>query len=222
MYTMKKIIFALALFSITLNISAQLRLGVQAGASVTQPNITVSGTSISASYGSHSFIYPGIVFDYMIGNLFSIQPSFNYLQTGYSATSSYTDLLGVLQTTTNKVRINNIAVPLNLCVPIKMGKGKLELCAGPTAMLALNGTNSASVNGGSPSVADLKFGNDTLSLKQINWGTNFGVGYRLKNGLAANVGFQLPLTDIDNQSLSTRKLSVITGTLSWFLFGNKN
>jgi Outer membrane protein beta-barrel domain len=217
---MKKLVILSSAILIATTATAQLRLGVQAGASISQPNIKVNGISVTAGYSGHSFVYPGIIFDYTIANFLSIQPSVNYLQSGFTNTTT-TNILGTAYTTTGKLRINNLAVPINLCVPIKMGNGKLELCAGPTLVVALNGTNSTSTNGGTPAVADVKIGNDSLSLRQINWGTNFGIGYRLKNGLAANVGIQIPVSDLDRSSITSQKINVITGTLSWFLFGNK-
>jgi hypothetical protein len=218
---MKKTLILASVFLISAAAQAQLRLGAQAGASISQPNIKVDGTSVTAGYSGHSFVYPGIIFDYTIANFLSIQPSLNYLQSGFNNTTSFVDPLGNNFTTEGRLRINNLAVPLNLCVPLKVGKGKLEICAGPTLVVALNGTQSSAINGSTPSVADVKIGNDSLSLRQINWGTNFGIGYRLKNGLGANVGIQIPVSDLNRSSLYEQKINVITGTLSWFLFGNK-
>jgi hypothetical protein len=214
---MKKSISSLALIFLSTMCFAQLRIGVQAGASVVGPNLTVSGTSVNYSDKGFTFVYPGLIFDYQIGKAFSIRPSANFLQTGYDASNT----IGML-TTTNKVRINNIQVPVDLVVPLKLGKGKLELMAGPTLSLSLNGTNTTTTTGmTTPIQTDLRFGNDTLSLNSVNWGTNFGAGYRFKNGLGIRAMYNLALTDQANAATVVNKYNVLTATISYFLIGNK-
>ncbi|MFM2386042.1 MAG: hypothetical protein RL660_799 [Bacteroidota bacterium] len=215
---MKKSISSLALIFLGTMCFAQLRVGVQAGASVVGPNLTVTGTSVNYSDKGFTFVYPGLIFDYQVGKAFSIRPSANFLQTGYDLTST----LGTLSTN-SKVRINNVQVPLDLVVPIKLGKGKLELSAGPTLSFSLNGTSTTTGAGiTTPVQQDLKFGNDTLSLNAINWGTNFGAGYRFKNGVGIRAMYNLALTDQANAATVVNKYNVLTATISYFLIGNNN
>jgi hypothetical protein len=213
---MKKVILALGAVIIILNASAQLRVGVQAGASVVGPKITVAGTGTTYSDQGFTFLYPGIVFDYKVGNAFSVRPSANFLQTGMNSSQTIGGLL-----TQNRVRINNVHVPIDLVVPIKLGKGKLEIMAGPSLVLSLNGNSSTTVAGGTPVNRNLTFGNDTVSLKQINWGTSFGAGYRFESGIGLRAMYNLAMADQDNSAAGSARYNTLTTTVSYFLFGNK-
>jgi hypothetical protein len=199
-------------------VHAQLRVGVQAGASVVAPRITYTGTTATFSHSGLTYVYPGLILDYQLGKAFSIRPSLNYLRLGSQLTQTLAGITSTTQTT-----IDNVNVPLDLVVPIKLGSGKLELMAGPTLTLAFKGTQQQSTNLlPTPTISALNFGSGSLELKRVNWGTNFGVGYRLKNGLGIRAMYNLGLTDLNNVSSSSSKFDVLTLTASYFLFGAKS
>jgi hypothetical protein len=209
---MKKIFSIAIAICISYQIQAQINVGFQAGLSVANPSITSLPNASSITY-----VQPGLVLDYKLGNAFSIRPSINYLQTGYSNTVTLGSIINTYKTT-----INNLQIPLDLCVPIKAGPGKLILCAGPTLQFSLNGNTVQSSNVSTPvNKTVLKFGSDSLSLKQINWGTNFGLGYQLKNGLELKANYNIGLTDQINNS-AVYKNNVLSLMLAYYFIKSKS
>jgi Outer membrane protein beta-barrel domain len=216
---MKKTFLILSSICLTAFTSqAQLSLGIQAGASTSLPDFS----TIPKASGI-TFVQPGIVFDYKLADFFSLRPSVNYLQSGFNSTTVLTSLVSV----TDKFRTNNLLIPIDLCVPLKVGSGRLVLSAGPTVQIALNGSTDQTVTTGgvasTPINSKFKIGSATGELKQINWGTNFGLGYRMNNGLELRSTYNLAL---DNQinvgtSTATNKSHLISVLLAYYLIRPK-
>ncbi len=214
---MKKILSLSVIAIISITSYAQLKLGVQAGASFATTNF--ASVTLADAKGI-TFVQPGLVFDYSIGNKFSIKPSINYLQTGFIQ-----DILVGGISSTNKLTINNLRIPVDLTVPIKAGPGRLLLSAGPTLNLALNGNTATTIAGGTPINTSVKFGNNVGELKSINWGTQFGIGYALNNGLELRGLYSLPITDEQNQAAgatNSTKTSVISAVLGYYFIRPRN
>jgi Outer membrane protein beta-barrel domain len=191
---MKKRLIAIALLcSATIASNAQLSLGVQAGASMVIPNIALLPDAKNVT-----FIQPGIIADYKLGGLLSIRPSLNFLKGGFTE-ESITMIGGITSTNVDKIRTNNLLIPIDLCVPIKAGPGRIVLSAGPTVVIGLSGNaeNTTTTAGvaSTPINKSITFGNATGDIKQINWGTNFGLGYSFNNGIDIRGVYNLGLTD---------------------------
>jgi Outer membrane protein beta-barrel domain len=219
---MKQKLFSIASLCMLSFISyAQLSVGVQAGASMSVPNFSTLPNAKNVT-----FIQPGIIVDYRLGGLLSIRPSLNYLKSGFT-TESITNIGSDVYSTIQKFRTDNILVPIDLCVPIKVGSGKVILSAGPTLVFGLGG-NSETVSSKN-SVATttintpIKFGSNAGEFKQINWGTNFGLGYSFGNGLDIRGIYNLALDDLQNglPSGTTAKTNVVSLMLAYYFIKPK-
>jgi hypothetical protein len=216
-FRMKKILFSIVVLSaIAINMQAQFSMGIQAGASTSIPNYTTLPDAKSIL-----FVQPGLVMNYQIAKLFSVRPGFNYLQTGYESI----DLISAGNEIKNSLKVNNLQVPLDLCVPIKVGPGKFVLCAGPTLVFGLNGTsNIDSTYSGiatTPINKKITFGNNIGEFRQINWGTNFGLGYTFKSGLDMRAHYNLGGSNNINGKTSTTTNNVLSVLIGYYFIKPK-
>jgi hypothetical protein len=216
---MKKLILSIATIAfLSSNTQAQMRLGIQGGASIVQPSVTTTSTGAVTVKGVN-FVQPGLIMDFQLANFFSFKPSLNYLRSGYTQTTPITATLDSVLTN----KIDNLYIPLDLCVPIKASKGKMFLTAGPTIVVGIGGNSSeaANVSGTATTPINKKivFGNATGELKQINWGANFGLGYSWRKGLELKANYNAGVTNINNTSTIDYKSSVISILLGYYFMG---
>jgi Outer membrane protein beta-barrel domain len=217
---MKTKIFATTVLAITIASSSfsQIKLGVQAG--VNSSSATIKGLSDVNSITAPKV---GLIteFNLMQGLLF--RPAINFEQFGNE--QSLTNIIpGSTITTATTTKISALEIPLELTVPVKIGKGKLLLSAAPTATIALSGnttgTTTTTATGGSVATTNInnsiKFGNATAELKQIDWGTRFGLGYAFNNGIQLNTTYNLGVTNLSNVSGVSQKTHNIGITLAYF------
>jgi hypothetical protein len=216
--TMKIFTTTIAALTIAASSFGQIKLGVQAG-------VNSSSASIKGLSDVNSITAPkiGLIteFNLMQGLLF--RPAINFEQFGNSQ-SSTSSLPGSITTVATTTKINALEIPLELTVPLKLGKGKLLLSAAPTATIALSGTATGSTTttptGGSATTTNstnaVKFGNAAAELKQIDWGTRFGLGYAFNNGIQLNATYNVGLTNLSNVSGASQKTHNIGVTLAYF------
>jgi hypothetical protein len=221
MKKMKKLMLSFAVIVISISANSQVRVGVQASASVNSP--TVSGLP-SALKDKVTTVAPGIVFEMPLGPL-AFRPSVNYLP---SATNLQQTIPAVgstpAQLQNTQTITKNVQIPLDFTLPIKAGKGKLLLAAGPivtvglSADVTVNTTNLASGAPVSVANAPISFGNASGQLKKVEWGSRFGIGYRYKK-LDLLAQYKLGLTNVLNNTGQSQKNHIVSLTASWFLIG---
>ncbi len=210
---MKKITIA-ATFLIVANIvNAQFKLGIQAGATINNPSVKAlpSADNITA-------FYPGIIAEISLTEMLKFRPSLNLLKSGYENTSFIN--LGLQSATLiDKVDINNLEIPLDIAVPLKVGSGRLLLSAGPSVVIGLNGTQSTTFSTSTSSNStknNIQFGDGQAEIKKVNWGSRFGVGYQFKKGLGINAAYNLGFTNLNNNQNEEYKNNTLSLTASYF------
>ncbi len=220
---MKKKILSIMVIAFTINATAQIRLGVQGGASVNSP--TVSGLASQVKAKNWTFT-PGIVFDFKLGNTVGFRPAVNLQNSNYDLQNvvapSGTPAFPALNTV-NYVN-KNIQIPLDLLIPIKAGKGKLLIAVGPVVTLGLSGEYTITNNGtGTGLVGNygITYGNANTEIKKVDWGSNFGLGYRLGKSLDLMAKYKYGFTNQSNQTSSSVKQNIVSLTASYFLIGGK-
>ncbi len=197
---------------------AQIKLGVQAGVNSSSANI--KGLSDVKSITAPKV---GLITEFSIIQGLLFRPAVNFQQFG-NAQDFKTILPGATVTTATTTKINALEIPLELTVPLKLGKGKLLLSAAPTATIALSGnttgTTTTTPTSGTASTANVNnsiaFGNGTAELKQIDWGTRFGLGYAFNNGIQLNATYNVGLTNLSNVSGASQKTHNLGITLAYF------
>jgi Outer membrane protein beta-barrel domain len=223
---MKKTIILAIVAMATQLATAQVRVGVQAGASLIDPTVGLSTTNATTKICGIKFIQPGLIFDIPMLSFLSFRPSINYLRSGYTQNIDSSAIIGSVSTAISSITtntINNIYIPLDLTVPFKAGKGKAFVSAGPTIVIGLGGTsnttNSVAGTPITPVNQQIKFGSAVGELKQINWGTSFGAGYNWRNGVELKANYNIGITDINNVSTADYRNSVISIMLGYYFIG---
>jgi hypothetical protein len=207
----KTIITIIAFLSASTLVSAKIKLGVQAGASVSQANLTAIPNT-----NDIVFVQPGLVSELKLLSMLNFRPSLNYQRTGFS--TSTTPVSGSF--TESNIAMNNINIPLDLSLPIKLGAGRLMINAGPSINYAFSGNNRTTPTiagiAGTPVNTAISFGSAAGEFSPINWGTNFGLGYQMNNGLELKGNYTLGLSDLDNTSGTNFSNNVINLMLGYF------
>ncbi len=211
---MKKIVVLLLMLPFVA--TAQFNIGIQTGA--TANIVRLTNTSLQPKGVTYSFIYPGIIFNYQLGNMLQIAPSVNYLQTKYT-------LADVNNLFSTDYTLQHLQVPLDLRIPVKLGSGKLLLMLAPTATFNLKGKSILTSDITMPPnplniTKDLAFGKNA-AFAAVNWGSSFGVGYRVNN-LEMVGKYFLGLTDNDHTISSNLKTDIASVTLGYYFIGNGN
>ena len=210
---MKKILFTLCLAAAALTTFAQDKsatFGIKAGANFSKFNISVDGSSVSASTGSLTSFHVGAFGDFKVSDAFSIQPALLFTQLGGKTTLEDDD-----QSIEGKTTLNYLQVPVNAVYWAPAGSGKFFIGAGPFVGYALSGKDKASGNFDGQTVSesqDVEFGED--GYKRANFGVGAIAGYKLSNGLSLNVGYDLGLSsvvDAEGGSVKTQVFNVSLG-----------
>jgi Outer membrane protein beta-barrel domain len=216
--TFLKITMASALL-ISISAKAQIKLGVQAG--INSSSATISGLSNLKNITAPK---AGLITEFKLMQGLLFRPAINFEQFG-NIQNTITNLSGgITNTIAQTQKINAIEIPLELTVPLKLGKGKLLLSAAPTATIGLSGTNTGTnttqVGSGTavvnPINSNINFGTATTELKKLDWGTRFGLGYQLSNGIQLNATYNVGLTNLSNASSGSYKTHNLGVTIGYF------
>jgi hypothetical protein len=213
---MKKLVMtATLLTAVIYNATAQIKLGVVAGA-----NVSVAKISDVTSRKAVTSPTIGIVAQADFGPLL-FRPSVNYLQNGFE--TAITESIGGFTTLQKDVlKVNNIEIPLDIVVPLNLKGGRLLFSASPVITVGLNGKYTSATSLNNTQVANqsgnVKFGSEAGEIKKVDFGSRFGLGYEFKNGLQINAAYKLGLSNQTNVKDETIKNHYVALTASWFLF----
>ena len=183
---MKKLLLSIAILASGLTINAQeIKFGAKAGLNISN----FSGDDVENNDARTSF-HIGAVAEIEISDKFSVQP-----ELIYSAQGSTTSDLGV--DITAAVDYLNVPVMAKYYVA-----ERFSLEAGPQIGFLMSAKMKAESGGDSEEI-DVKD-----DLKSIDFGINFGAGYKLENGLNFSARYNLGLSDIAEESDSSVKNGV--------------
>ena len=196
---MKKLFLcsAMALLSFVA-LNAQVNFGAKAGVNFSD----ITGDDVDSFTGRTAF-HVGVVAEIMVSDMFAVQPELLYSAQG----SDYEeDFEG--ETYEGEVPVDYLNIPI--MAKLYVGEGGFSVEAGPQIGLLLSAKDK-----GEGYEEDIKD-----QVKGTDFGVNFGLGYKLENGLNFGARYNLGLTDVnDSETLdsgSEYKNSVIQVSVGYF------
>jgi len=210
-------------------VSAQLTFGTRAGFNYTNMTYKYDGNKQDINKFKSGFQI-GVVADYKISEVLSIQPGFLFAQQGYKST---------IFTPNSTVNLNYLQVPINAQFKFPLGRIDLLIQTGPYLGFAINGKFKYwDENGKKMSDEDYKeltghevpkisFGNDwgKDTMKSFDFGIGFGAGLQFGN-IQAGLGYNIGLRDLTvhkKKDTITQLMSLKNKGLALtitYLFGN--
>jgi hypothetical protein len=132
----------LVLTLLTLQLSAQVRLGVRGGILSNAFNYEGDALidSLSEYYKNRSGVVAGLVLEARSGDKFAIQTGIDYAERGHDFNLT-TSFLGIDATTITEVQINYLEIPVLLKLGMPIGPLRIDLMAGPSFGYGLSGTS---------------------------------------------------------------------------------
>lgn len=192
------------------------RIGIKGGVNLSTVKYSgFEGASTLNDATKQNVGYNFTVFgDFGVGNNFFIQP-------GLSLQNKGTKFEGTFGTITGEQTINVMAieVPVNAVLRIPTGEsGAFQLSAGPYAAFNVDGKRKTTITSGAnqgTTEENLKFGNDADDdAAGMDFGANFGVGYRMNNGFMLGANYGLGLSNLipkDNRSNDNKATNRVWG-----------
>lgn len=212
----------IALSFITINATAQIKLGVTGGT-----QITFAKTDFFTAEKAVATPTFGIVAQMNLGSGFMFRPNVNYIQDGLknfeSIRTQISPSISELSETSTTIKMQSLQIPLDLVLGLKAGKGKFLLSAAPVVTIGLKAkysetetiTRTGATTQTGTNSANLEFTGANAFFERVDWGTRFGLGYEFKNGLQLNAAYKAGLNDIATGSDSYKNNSIAL-TLSYF------
>jgi len=142
--------------------------------------------------------------DFGVGNNFFIQPGVSLQNKGAKFEQTNT-IAGVTNTTSNKVNLMAIEVPINAVFRIPTGDaGAIQISAGPYVGFNISGKNkfeTVTTGGNAAGTVsdenDLEFGSSTdKDYASTDFGANFGLAYRTNSGFLVGANYGLGLSNL--------------------------
>ncbi|WP_316734785.1 porin family protein [Pedobacter aquatilis] len=195
------LLLATGAFAQTTMSGSTARFGLKAGVNLS----SYSGTgALDRDYKSNVGYNVTAFGDFGVGNNFFIQPGVSLQNKGAKLESSAT-VGGSAVTGTFKQDVMAIEVPVNAVVRIPTGDaGAFQISAGPYVGFNISGKNkytgsytSGAAAGSTFTDRDIEFGSTTSDdLSSIDFGANFGLAYRLNNGVSIGANYGLGLSNL--------------------------
>lgn len=209
------ILFASASFAQNQMTGSDARIGIKAGVNLARIHYSGDNVSNLNDFTKNNVGYNFTVFgDFGVGNNFFIQPGISLQNKGTKLEGTF-PLGNESITGTSTVNVMAIEVPINAVYRIPTGnEGALHISAGPYIGFNVSGKSKVNVTQGNGSelgdqVNDLEFGSKTDdNLSSTDFGANFGLAYRLNNGLMFGGNYGLGLSNLipkDNQANNNNK-----------------
>lgn len=203
------------------NAQGKIKLGLQLAGTAAVP---VQNNVLITSSKPIVFAAPTIVSEFKLAKSLSFRPGIGLQRTGANSTTTTPFGLGTVDV--NQIlNINNLSIPLDLTIPIKMKENRFLINLGPSILYALGGkiksTSTVTTGGvaGTPTVINgtPTFGNGATDLNPTNLSGKLGLGYQTKGGLEVNASYMLGLSELDNLSSVFKNNTVALGLAYFFL-----
>lgn len=187
-----------ALFAQNTMSGSDARIGIKAGVNLSTIRYSgFDGASEANDASKQNVGYNLTVFgDFGVANNFFIQPGVSLQNKGEKYSVSSGSNSGSISR-----NIMAIEVPINAVFRIPTGDaGAVQLSAGPYVGFNVAGKQKVSGNVGSAAAfaeRDLEFGNNSGDdYASTDFGANFGVGYRINNGITLGANYGMGLTNL--------------------------
>ena len=198
---MKKIILTIATVFFAHSIFAQMSIAPEAGinlSSLSMKDKDGNSNNLSDKMGAKA----GLYFSIPISNGFFIQPGVLYSMKGGQKNSTVS-AFGLTTILKNTLSLNYLEIPLNLGYDFDLGNlGGVFITAGPYLGYGLSGKVKVTIKTtGTPDETienDIKFGSGKDETKALDYGLNFGAGYRTPFGFYGRIQYGLGLANLSN------------------------
>jgi hypothetical protein len=194
--------------------SKDARIGVKAGVNLSR--FSFSGDDLENNEGFQTlkdYQKDNIGFnvtvygDFGIAKNLMLQPGISLQNKGSKFEANENGLNG-----SSKINLMYVDVPINAVYSIPTGDaGAVQISAGPYIGFAISGKQKSKAGDAAEESEDLKFGSKADDdLSSMDYGANFGLGYRMNNGftLGANYGLGLGnLVTKDNREGNDAKIT---------------
>jgi hypothetical protein len=190
---MKKVLLmtAIAVFGLT-NINAQeVSFGAKAGLNLA----SINGDDVSELDSRTSFHF-GAMAEIKISEKFSVQPELLYSGQGAKFEDSYTDFgFDIREEVTIKYDYLNLPIMAKYYV-----SDGFSVEVGPQIGFLINAEADVDVSVSGPGVSETESGTEDIKdfTKGVDFGLNFGLGYKLKNGINFNARYNLGVSNIND------------------------
>lgn len=188
----KKVLTMIVVSGIIMTTTAQeVKFGIKGGLNLA----SINGDDVSDDLKSRSSYHFGIVTEVPISEEFSIQPEL--LISGQGARDEYEGV-------NEDLKLNYLATPIQGKYYVSKG---LSVEAGPQLGVLLSAKSE--FDGKDVDIKD--------SVKNIDFGFNLGIGYKLDNGMAVGARYNFGLSDInDEDGLDSVKNGVFQISVGYF------
>ncbi|MGH2563551.1 MAG: porin family protein [Ginsengibacter sp.] len=169
-------------------LTAQTKVGIQAGASFA--NVTIKAGGISISPKLTTGITAGLFFASPLSDNFSLQPALNFVQKGYLIKDG---------TVKDHLNLNYLEVPIYFVYNAHKSYG-FFIGAGPSIALGISGKDKYTDTNNPMDNEDAKvtFGSGSDELKRMDLGANAVAGYKSAGGFVISANYNLGFTDVSN------------------------
>jgi len=200
---MKKIIITIAAVIAAQSMFAQISIAPEVGLNLSSLTIKDENGN-SEDLSSKAGLRAGAYVNIPIAKGFFVQPGILYSMKGAQESGSGS-LMGITANYTAKMTLNYLEVPLNIGYEYNLGKaGGIFATAGPYLGYGLSGKSKYTVKvTGLPvpdqsDESDINFGSGDDEIKALDFGLNFGAGYKSPFGVYARVQYGLGLSNLSN------------------------
>ena len=199
---MKKLLLtaAIAVFILSSVNSQDITFGAKAGINIANLDVT------DANIDSRTSLHLGVTAEFEISDTFSIQPELLYSAQGATESDTYEDSF-IREVSEYEWKLNYIQIPIMAKFYVSEG---LSLEAGPqigflaSAEVDSDSTETSLFDGSSVSTSSTVDAKEIV--KSVDFGLNFGLGYKLDSGLNFALRYNLGLSNIYDVSESTVKI----------------
>jgi len=187
---------------------AQFKVGIKAGAGLSNQNSNVANGAKLVGTESFRGYHAGLVADAQLTEHIYLQPQLLYSQKG----AKYTNKGSAYET---KLTTRNIELAANVLFKVNTSFGKVFAGAGPTLGYSLSGKLEQNGQSGKLYTGDLK------DWKRIDLGAGATAGVEFNNGLFASVNYQMGLLDINKSAATDTKNRSISMSVGYLIDWNK-
>lgn len=200
---MKKIILSCIATGLVIVAGAQVRIGVQSGATLSTASFTKEADLKTTTRPVYAPTL-AVVADIPVAGNWHLRPSLHYLQKGVKAKGVSTD--GIINgRVENNLRTHYVEMPVLMSWRAALGSKTLVLGAGPSVGMGLGGkVKAASYLETFPEPIAILEGNPFKRsedieepMKRFEWGASAMAGLEFRNGLYISAQYHHGLRDID-------------------------
>lgn len=195
---MKKTIFLACLFVLSLQLTAQTRIGFKTGLALA--SVSTNDADLKSEKAMLPGFQIGFLVDQKISDKISLQTQLLYLQKGTAIEH---------EGHKDKVRFGSLDIPVQLLYHTKNG---IFIGGGPNF-----GYNLSAKSIHENETEDISFGKDAGEVKRIDLGLNVQAGISLKSGVVIGVSVLRGLTNLQNISGFEWRNNVVGINLAYFL-----